>query len=495
MRILLTTLIISAVFGSQVVQADTRGNIINAYKQLRSSKKVAGRNKLRLQIAEGLQDLQFPEASLLYVYPVLTSKDTSNLATSVPLLDRAISKSGESNLYRLVPASLKSSLDSPSYKEFLIHQQVKEMIAANNVSGAEDLVRKNEGLPLLASRYAVATGYMLAKNPKASRRLFQEIAEYRTKAPIDDRQRGLALLGVARAFYQEKDLNSAATTYREFPKDHPYFRRSMLELSWALFRAGQFRSALSPLHSLHSDFYEGFFQPESLYLRAMIQLFTCRYDEAASTLAVFDRTYRNAYFQMRKWLDEPPSSKKNLEEVFLVSEAASKKISDRIDFKVLKLPYLVVRTAVDEPITDVLLRRQRTLLKERKRLDVLFKGFPPLRKQLTTFLDKRMQRNQARILDQLGASVIGYAQETEAWFTLMDLIRLEIIEGQKNIARGKMYLPKDQPQTITETLTRKYFIQNGYRFWPFQGEYWRDELGNYQFVGNNVCTAQEMESE
>ena len=42
-------------------------------------------------------------------------------------------------------------------------------------------------------------------------------------------------------------------------------------------------------------------------------------------------------------------------------------------------------------------------------------------------------------------------------------------------------------QTVDQDATRDFYAQNGYRYWPFEGEYWRDEIGSYQYVGVNRC--------
>ena len=40
---------------------------------------------------------------------------------------------------------------------------------------------------------------------------------------------------------------------------------------------------------------------------------------------------------------------------------------------------------------------------------------------------------------------------------------------------------------IIEGTSRDFFVQNGFEFYPFQGEYWLDELGNYHYVGTQSC--------
>lgn len=66
-------------------------------------------------------------------------------------------------------------------------------------------------------------------------------------------------------------------------------------------------------------------------------------------------------------------------------------------------------------------------------------------------------------------------------------IRYEMINGKKEQLKKKVAgkdLPKGQ---IDEDNSRDYYIQNGYQYWPFRGEYWLNELGNYHYVGTQSC--------
>ena len=51
---------------------------------------------------------------------------------------------------------------------------------------------------------------------------------------------------------------------------------------------------------------------------------------------------------------------------------------------------------------------------------------------------------------------------------------------KKRIARR--YVDKVQ---IDEKFSRDYYIKNGYEYWPFKGENWLDELGNYHYIGSH----------
>ena len=40
---------------------------------------------------------------------------------------------------------------------------------------------------------------------------------------------------------------------------------------------------------------------------------------------------------------------------------------------------------------------------------------------------------------------------------------------------------------VNKSIDFKKEIQKGYEFWPFEGEFWRDETGGYAFATTDVC--------
>ena len=40
---------------------------------------------------------------------------------------------------------------------------------------------------------------------------------------------------------------------------------------------------------------------------------------------------------------------------------------------------------------------------------------------------------------------------------------------------------------VNKSIDFKKEVQKGYEFWPFEGEFWRDETGGYAFATTDVC--------
>ncbi|NJL24570.1 MAG: hypothetical protein HC902_04965 [Calothrix sp. SM1_5_4] len=65
--------------------------------------------------------------------------------------------------------------------------------------------------------------------------------------------------------------------------------------------------------------------------------------------------------------------------------------------------------------------------------------------------------------------------------------RYEMINGRKESLKKRIAGKELTDQQVDEDNKRDYYIQNGYEYWPFRGEYWLDELGNYHYVGTQSC--------
>ena len=46
---------------------------------------------------------------------------------------------------------------------------------------------------------------------------------------------------------------------------------------------------------------------------------------------------------------------------------------------------------------------------------------------------------------------------------------------------------EEKESRIDAKMDRSFYVKNGYEYWPFEGEYWLDEIGNYYFLGTSSC--------
>ncbi len=343
-------------------------------------------------------------------------------------------------------------------------------------------LKKNENSLI----YRLGLTELLAKNPEKGAARFAQLVDKLQNRPLPDLQRGLAIMGQARSFYQAKRWAEATELYRQIPKDHPLYRQSLMELSWSLFRGGQFRSALSPLRTLHTPFYENFYDPESLLLHGTILLFVCHYDEIESIIKSFDDNYYPAFTKIQEWIETNRS-----EEDFYLEVVKTKKTLAEMKVKgdgkiENSLPFFVMRTILEEPDIKTLADYLDKISKERKSLEKIYSktSLWPYGRQILDGRKKSVQKVLGKIVkDRLDSKL----QEFHEFVTQFEFLKYEAINGQRTTLKEKIATDDSSGGQIDKELDRDYFVDNGFRFWPFEGEYWRDEIGNYQNVGVNRC--------
>lgn len=332
-------------------------------------------------------------------------------------------------------------------------------------------------------------GLALAEAGQTDRALavFEELIQSRANAAVTDKARVAGMMGKARVLYQRKAWDGAIEMYREIPRDSEFWHDTLFESSWAMLRSGRFRSALSNFHSLHSAFYEDFYLPESLLLRSIVYLYICKYDEMDKVLNLFSRIYKPVYDQIDKILDNVNKADRYftmINDMMRINKSGKDKSKMS-----MPMPYIVAQKITREADFQNTFQYIRKLIEERKRIEKL----PPqwqassvgnyAKKVLATRLVKAKQKAGKIVRNHL----LNLKEE------LIDLIeqegfaRYEMINGRKETLKKKIAGKELPKQQIDESAQRDFYIQNGYEYWPFRGEYWLDELGNYHYVGTQAC--------
>ncbi|HMN67418.1 MAG TPA: tetratricopeptide repeat protein, partial [Bdellovibrionales bacterium] len=316
---------------------------------------------------------------------------------------------------------------------------------------------------------------------------FENLIQARASQPATDKSKVAGMMGKARTLYQRKNWDEAIEAYRQVPRDTEFWHDTLFESSWAMLRSGRFRSALSNFHSLHSSFYEDQYLPESLLLRSIVYLYICKYDEMDKVLTLFNRTYKPVYKQINKTLetvDKPDRYFNLMNDMMKVAKKDSG--ADRMS---MPIPYLVAQKISREPDFQNVFQYIRRLIEEKKRINALSGGWGSSavgrysKKVLNTRLAKAKQRAGKIVRNHL----LTIREELVDLIEQEGFARYEMINGRKEFLKKRIAGKELPEQQIDETTQRDFYIQNGYEYWPFRGEYWLDELGNYHYVGTQSC--------
>lgn len=331
-------------------------------------------------------------------------------------------------------------------------------------------------------------GLALTESNQLDRALaaFNELYESRSGSFVNDRTRVAAQMGKARVLYQKKAWDEAIETYRDVPRDSEFWHDTIFESSWAMLRSGRFRSSLSNFHTLHSAFYEDMYQPESLLLRAIVYLYICKYDEMDKVLNLFSKIYKPVYQQIDRTLQ---ASDKPDRYFNMINDIMKMNKKGKIDKQSLPIPYIVAQKIVREADFQNSFQYIRKLIEERKRVQTMAGGWggSAVGQYSVKVLNTRIQKAKEKAGKVVRNHMLLIREELVDQIEQEGFARYEMINGRKETLKKKIAGKEIAEAQVGESNWRSYYIQNGYEYWPFRGEYWLDELGNYHYVGTQSC--------
>ena len=319
---------------------------------------------------------------------------------------------------------------------------------------------------------------------KKSIETFRNLASLRKG--ITDTNRVAALMGLARVLYQGKRFEDSIRIYRTIPRDTKYFHDSLSENSWNYLQSGKFRSALSNFQTLHSVFYKDRYQPESLILRAYVYLYICKYYEMEKVLDLFNASYLPVLKNVNRSL-KWGSSYASYVKAVLSAERNKEQGLELSDGSVF--PEVIMDRLEKSPSFRSLIKYLKKLTEEKALADSLPSSWrrDPVGRNARYVLNRRIASTQKKAGKEIRKILIEVYAELKRISTSEQYLRYDMLKGKREYLKKKIarkYLDKIQ---IDEKISRNYYIQNGYEYWPFGGEAWLDELGNYHYLGKQNC--------
>jgi hypothetical protein len=451
------------------------------------------RERMQIKYLLGLMlyDMKMYQVAAFQFVDVVRDGNSNYIKKSLEKLSMAADKLGDTTLLNYAISKVQLN-DFPAASQDMLRFRIGEFQFRNgdfNKSAASFGAVENGSQLYGKAKYMEGLSYASSNKNEMAIRSFQELLDSRSDAPVTDNTRVSAILGLARTHYQNKEWDEAISFYRQVPRDTEQWHESLFEISWAQFRAAQFRSVLSNMHSLHSPYYEDFYYPETLLLRSLVYLYICQFDEMSKTLDLFEKTYmpiRKSLVQMIKTYNSPEKYFREIEKVGLNLEKYKKSTKIR---KNSEIPFVVARKILKETDFSRSFEYIRMLNGEKKITEGMSQRWrvAPVGVYSRRILNTRIERAR----ETAGLLVKKYIVDTHRdlleLFKQHDFARFEMLSGQKEQVRKQM-LKNNQPQgQIEDDEDRSFYIQNGYEYWPFQGEYWLDEIGNYYYLGKSRC--------
>jgi TolA-binding protein len=309
------------------------------------------------------------------------------------------------------------------------------------------------------------------------------------KGVDEERMRNLAWISLARVYYTAANqaqggeidgtlLGQSVESWTKVEQSSEYWLDSLFESSWAFFLADEYSRALGNVHTLYSPYFEDAFYPEALVLKAVTFFVNCQVDNAEATVAQF----HDRYDPVKQELDAVLKTHQDNAAFF---EFLKKVRNDEAELSPRVRP--IVKSALSDRTVLQHLEYVDILDKEEARLgksSEKFQGSPVGGKVLE---DVALARSFA--VDQAGDLARGrynrLIRELQDLGNQVDTVELEIA----TFRRGQIDQELQQQMSLAkQSKGGDVNVDEEHQLWPFDGEWWRDELGFYRQQVTNLCT-------
>jgi TolA-binding protein len=303
----------------------------------------------------------------------------------------------------------------------------------------------------------------------------------RTAKHPNQRLRELSFLQLARLHYEHKQNRYAIFYYNKMPWGGENWLEGLWESSYAHYRIGDYERALGNLITLHSPFFKEDYFPESYILKAIIYYENCRYREARAILEDFNGIYEPVYAELQKitgkntapsayfdMLEEAEKNKDRGEHQFLMRKILKLAFTDKT-IKKLNDSILEIETEMDKGIGD--------------KKDAF--RYSDLSKDLLESLKKERQQ----IVEEAGGRARQKLEyERDALKELLSqALRIKIEVNAQERKFLEMALQKGGAIDVVKKYKFSVAVSDEHQYWPYEGEFWRDELGTYSYTLTKGC--------
>jgi hypothetical protein len=298
----------------------------------------------------------------------------------------------------------------------------------------------------------------------------------RARSP-DPRLRELAFLQLARIHYEHKQNRYAIFYYDRMPWGGESWLEGLWESSYAHYRIGNYEKSLGNLLTLQSG--EEWF-PESWILKAIIYYENCRYPEARTILEEFHNVFGDVLSELNRVTARQAEPVAFFE---LVEDTAKGRgVSERPNTR------RVMKLALTDP--DVK-RLTDSILELENEMDVGLSGRRPQFRAsaLHAELKGKLEAERKRMAEEAGARARAKLEyERDALRDLLTQalrIKIEVSRKEREVLEGAL----THAGRVEELRDYRYSVavSDEHLYWPYNGEFWRDELGTYTYTLTKGC--------
>jgi len=358
---------------------------------------------------------------------------------------------------------------------------------------------KKDSTHFVQAQFFMGISHVQKRQSVPAVKAFQRIVEAVDKGVkgVEDEQRmrDLAYLSMARTYYtasvgvddsnnpviEPTKLNAAVRFWNSIDMGSEYWLDGLFEESWAYFMAGEYPRALGNIHTINSPFFPNAFYPEAEILKAVIYFANCQYKETTTVVARFNLRYEPIKKELQKILAEYKGDGGETKMFEFMRKVRDGKAN--LDPK--------LRPIVENSLSDRQLLRNLEYVRVLEDEEQVFKKTPatfrnsPLGGDVQDALDLAKELAVRNAGELARARFQRTVEELEEHLRNAQKIMIDVTSAERNKLEQAV-----QAGQVSREESKIYGVvkpDEEHVLWPFNGEFWRDELGFYRQVVISNC--------
>jgi tetratricopeptide (TPR) repeat protein len=297
----------------------------------------------------------------------------------------------------------------------------------------------------------------------------------------DPQLRELAFLQLARIHYQNRQNRYAIWYYGKMPWGGESWLEGLWEASYAHYRIGDYEKTLGNLLTLQSPYFRDEYFPESYVLKAIVYYENCRYPEARQILEEFAGMYEPVYDELAAITGREVQPARYYELIAEAERTTGQTGRALLMRKIMKLAFS------DENIEQL----DVSIGEIEDELDEGIGGRRAEFRQSSLAADvgAKLKAQRSALVDEAGSRARAKLEyERDGLRTLLGQalrIKIEVSRKEREALEGS--LAKGSQVEVVRDLRYSTAVSDEHLYWPYEGEFWRDELGTYSYTLTKGC--------
>ena len=463
---------------------------LRLYDLLKSGQYPAEDTKIKYYLARSLEQLEmYHTAQYFFLKVVNQGSNTPYFKYALPKLVKMARYTGdETELLKVAPKVPVEAYPRGSKNKMYYLMGLRTLAQGdlNNARKYFGQISSKSDLYMRA-RYLEGIIYNKQGKLKSAKRAFMDVVrhpvEAETRKGLERKQalKDLSLVNIGRMYYKIERFEDSSKYFDLVSHDSIYWPDSLFSAAWANFMQNNLNQTLGQLLTVRSPFFsEDDFIPELEYLRALTFFNLCEYKEVDTILQAFEGRMKPVQSELKDFV-KGYASKEQLKmaerawDTYFGERSQESQIPKALFSKLLR----------NEDIAGIV--SHMDLLEDE--LELIDSQKPEWRNTVGALLKKVIEKDRQKLKRRAGkfmlAEMARWANTLQDLISSSEIVRFEVIDAQRVDYQYKFQNP--DLSNLSSKVDLDFATATDFIYWPFNGEFWEDELGYYHYTEQGSC--------